>query len=113
MKLRVLAKFIEVYNRRIGGTVRYERGDVIVADDFEPSVVHHLFLTLGPRDGSDAVNRLIEEHGREWTRREADGKQDWREPAWFRSRLIPAVEEYNPHAHLPPRDEHGRFIHEG
>ena len=115
MKIRFLCKFAEPFNRRLMRNVRYVRGDVADHDDFEPAVLQHLFST-GPRDQSEALGKLVQEHGEEWQRRDKDGKQDWREPAWFRSRMIPGVEFYNPpkkkptlHTHLPPRDAHGRF----
>lgn len=101
MKLRILANWTEPFNRRLGVYVRYVRGDVVDADDFEPDVVLHLTETEGPRDMSEALGRLIAEHGEEWEARDRDGKMDWREPAWYRSRKIPAAEVYTPQIAKP------------
>ena len=111
MRIRVLARYVKVYNRRLGHAVRYNRGDTFDADELEPNVLGQLRMTMGPRDGSKALKRLINEHGREWSAREtATDKIDWKEPAWFKSQLIPAVEVI--HLVKEPRDKRGRFTKE-
>ena len=106
-QIRVLARYVKVYNRRLGQSVRYHRGDLIATEDLDPGTLTKLFMTMGPRDGSKTLKRLIQEHGEEWEARDTDGKQDWREPAWFSSTIIPAVEFHN--RHKQARDAHGRF----
>ena len=105
--VRVLARYVKVYNRRLRQAVRYHRGDLIAVEDLEPMALTQLLLTMGPRDGSKTLKRLIAEHGFEWEQRDADGKADWREPAWFASQMIPAVEFYA--RHKQPRGADGRF----
>ena len=115
-RLKVFARFITTHNRRLGSAVTYRRGDVIQTEDLEPQVLQHLVGVLLPRGGSKSLKKLIEEHGKEFEARDSDGKKDWKEPAWFKSSLYPAVDFVSSkthvpkvHHHLPPRDEHGRF----
>lgn len=105
--VRVLARYVKVFNRRLRQAVRYHRGDTIPVDDLEPGVLAHLLATFGPRDGSKALGRLLDEHGAHWEARDKDGRKDWQEPDWFKSQIIPAVEFV--HHHKQPRDAHGRF----
>ena len=91
-KVRVLAKYVKVHNRRLNRAVRYVRGDVFAVEDLEPAAMQQLFETYGPRDGRGQLRKLIAEHGAAWRARDTSGKMDWREPAWFQSGMIPAVD---------------------
>lgn len=125
MRWRVFAAFIDVHNRYTGRTVRYRRGDVIESEFHEDAALQQLRITLLPRGepGDEAkgagLRKLIAEYGREWRRESRDAKMEWKEPPWFEKVLVPAIDELpirkgdvKIYHDLPPRDAHGRFVHE-
>ena len=106
--LRVLAGRVGVYNRTLKMHVRYRRGQVINADDLEPSVVKHLLVSPVLRDGSKGLKRLIEDHGEEWSNLpDAAAKANFMLPTWFEKQIIPAADYIPPHVVM--RAKNGRF----
>ena len=88
VKMRVYCRYLKL-RLKDGSVRRLKRGDEIHRGDVDPGSAAAADTFYGPRDGSEALKKMIaaarkegrDEHGR-WKGIE--------EPAWFRSQTIPA-----------------------
>ena len=112
-KVRVLAQFVMVRNRRFPGPdpVEYHRGDVFDSEDIEPKELTHLFETWGLKDHTETLGRMLEEHQRDWDAaiirdpKAKDGMvRDWKNPPYVDKLSYPAVEWARPRADAPIPD---------
>ena len=100
MKFRVLAKYVKLTRHSPlhpgGEVVRYVRGDVFDGDDHNLAAVCGLCDTYCPTDGSEALGRLIQDDAGkiedESPKRKRSKVEEYKEPAWFRRQVIPAIE---------------------
>lgn len=90
LKFRCLCKELSV--RMVDGeTYTIRRGQVVYLEDVEPGSAVTASFIYGPRDGSADLEKLIA-HERHEIRNARGQWSGVAEPAWYRSKIIPAWE---------------------
>ena len=87
VRMKILGKRL-VIKMKDGGKRRFMRGDIVPLDEVDEGHVLLANHVYGPRDGTKALAKLIEEARHEGR----DSRGRWigiEEPGWYKAQIIP------------------------